>query len=281
MFLKQLGGELDDAYQRTREGLTPEHPIHELAAGGLRVEQLDALGEPPTLATLREGVDALLPAADLPDLVLEIAAKTGFIDAFTNDREPGAKLDGLATSLCAVLVAQACNVGYKPLVDESNPALREARLRYVYLRPETLAAANARIVDVHAKLPLAERWGGEVASIDGLRFVVPRRTIHAAYNRRYFDRRRGVRLLGTTADHYAGLHTVVITGTQPDAPYILDGLLDPQTSVRPREIMTDTAGYTDVIFGLFRLLGYQYSPWLADAGGATFWRMTPRPTTAH
>jgi TnpA family transposase len=57
--------------------------------------------------------------------------------------------------------------------------------------------------------------GGEVASIDGLRFVVPRRTIHAAYNRRYFDRRRGVTLLGTTADHYAGLHTVVITGTQP------------------------------------------------------------------
>ena len=111
-------------------------------------------------------------------------------------------------------------------------------MRYVaqrYLRPETLAAANARIVDFHAKLGLAERWGGgEVASIDGLRFVVPRRTIHAAYNRRYFDRRRGVTLLGTTADHYAGLHHVVITGTQPDAPYILDGLIDPQTSVRPR-----------------------------------------------
>jgi hypothetical protein len=106
-FLQQLGGELDDAYQRTRDGLTPEHPIHELADGGLRVEQLDALPEPATLTVLRERVDALLPAADLPDLVLEIAAKTGFIDAFTNDQEPGAKLDGLATSLCAVLVAQA------------------------------------------------------------------------------------------------------------------------------------------------------------------------------
>lgn len=67
----------------------------------------------------------------------------------------------------------------------------------------------------------------------------------------------------------------MITGTQPDAPYILDGLLDPQTSVRPREIVTDTAGYTDVIFGLFRILGYQYSPRLADAGAATFWRLNP------
>jgi hypothetical protein len=59
---------------------TPEHPIHELAAGQLRVEQLDALPEPASLVGLREHVDALLPAADLPDLVLEIAAKTGFID---------------------------------------------------------------------------------------------------------------------------------------------------------------------------------------------------------
>ena len=230
-----------------------------------------------SLIALRDRVDALLPAADLPDLVLEIAAKTGFIDAFTNDEQPDARLEGLTTSLCAVLVAQACNVGYTPLVDESNPALREARLRYVaqrYLRPETIAAANARIVELHASSQLAERWGGgEVASIDGLRFVVPRRTIHAAYNRRYFDRRRGVTLLGTTADHYAGLHMIVITGTEPDAPYILDGLLDPQTSVRPREIMTDTAGYTDIIFGLFRLLGYRYCPRLADSGGARFWRI--------
>jgi TnpA family transposase len=39
--------------------------------------------------------------------------------------------------------------------------------------------------------------------------------------------------------------------------------------------MTDTAGYTDVVFGLFRLLGYQFSPRLADAGGARFWRLDP------
>jgi hypothetical protein len=246
-FIEQLAEDLDDAYQRTREGLTADHAIHALAERGeLPVDRLDALPEPSSLTTLRARVDALIPPADLPDLVLEMAAKTEFLDAFTNDNEPNAQLHDLDVSLCAVLVAQACNVGYRPLVDDSNPALRESRLRYVaqrYLRADTLAAANARIVDYHAKLVLAERWGGgEVASIDGLRFVVPRRTIHAGFNRRYFDRRRGVTALGTTADHYAGLRTIVIPGTQPDAPYALDALLDPQTSVRPREIMTDTAG---------------------------------------
>ncbi len=39
--------------------------------------------------------------------------------------------------------------------------------------------------------------------------------------------------------------------------------------------MADTAGYSDVVFGLFRLLGYQFSPRLADAGDARFWRIDP------
>lgn len=78
---------------------------------------------------------------------LGIVVKTGrFIDAFSNDHEPGAKLEWPAASICAALVAQACNIGYKPLVDEEQPGPRKARLRYVaqrYRCPETLAAANA------------------------------------------------------------------------------------------------------------------------------------------
>ena len=34
--------------------------------------------------------------------------------------------------------------------------------------------------------------------------------------------------------------------------------------------MTDTGAYSDVVFGLFRLLGYRFSPRLADIGGTRF-----------
>jgi TnpA family transposase len=37
--------------------------------------------------------------------------------------------------------------------------------------------------------------------------------------------------------------------------------------------MTDAGAYSDVVFGLFRLLGYRFSPRLADIGGARFWRI--------
>jgi TnpA family transposase len=50
-------------------------------------------------------------------------------------------------------------------------------------------------------------------------------------------------------------------------------VLEQETELQPTEIMTDTAGYTDTIFGVFYLLGYQFSPRIADVGGARFWRV--------
>lgn len=39
--------------------------------------------------------------------------------------------------------------------------------------------------------------------------------------------------------------------------------------------MTDTGAYTDVVFGLFWLLGYRFCPRIADIGGARYWRIDP------
>ncbi len=61
-------------------------------------------------------------------------------------------------------------------------ALTLSRLSWIgqnYLRADTLMASNACLVDAQLELPLAQVWGGgEVASADGLRFVVPVRSIH-------------------------------------------------------------------------------------------------------
>jgi len=63
---------------------------------------------------LRERAAALLPRVDLPEVLLEVQAWTGFADAFTHLSEGAARADDLATSLCAVLLAEACNIGLRP-----------------------------------------------------------------------------------------------------------------------------------------------------------------------
>jgi TnpA family transposase len=116
--------------------------------------------------------------------------------------------------------------------------------------------------------------GGEVASADGLRFVVPIRP-NAGPNLKYYGAHRGVTYYNFSSDQCTGFHGSVIPGTLRDSLYILDGLLEHQTQLRPVEVMTDTAGVSDVVFGLFWLLGYQFSPRLADIGEARFWRLDP------
>jgi TnpA family transposase len=238
---------------------------------------LDRLPEPESLGRLRAMVGERLPEVDLPDVLLEIAARTGFHDAFTHLGERDAKVDGFTTSLCAVLVAEACNIGLEPLLQPEDPALRRARLSWVaqnFVRDETIAAANARLVAAQNMLPIARLWGdGEIASADGVRFVVPSRAVHAGPNPRYFGIGRGITYYNLMSDQFTGLNAVVVPGTLKDSLVILGLLLGQETELEPAEIMADTGAYTDCIFGLFWLLGYQFSPRLADVGGARFWRI--------
>ncbi|MGW3471992.1 Tn3 family transposase [Saccharopolyspora sp. NPDC000995] len=121
-----------------------------------------------------------------------------------------------------------------------------------------------------------------VASVDGLRFVVPVNTVYAAHNPRYFGRRRGATWLNAINDQVVGIGATVVPGTQRDSPYQLDVMLNPDHGRRPELVTSDTAGYSDMVFGLYRICGMQYAPRLAGPVGAvnppnwrwTTWSMT-------
>ena len=85
------------------------------------------------------------------------------------------------------------NIGYRPIAKKGVPALERVRLSHVfqnYVRPETLAAANAPLVARQAGLPLAQAWGGGmVAAVDGMRFVVPVPAAFARPNRNILEAR--------------------------------------------------------------------------------------------
>lgn len=79
--------------------------------------------------------------------------------------------------------------------------------------------------------------------------------------------------LNYLSDQVAGFAAVLVPGTVRDSLFILDGLLDNETAVHPVQVTTDTASYSDQVFALFHLLGYQFSPRLADLADQRFWRI--------
>ena len=179
-------------------------------------------------------------------------------------------------SICAVLIAKACNIGLKPLVQRGIPALEYDRLIWVdqnYFRSETLKLANEVLVEYYSKLEFPRNWGtGNVASADGVRILTPPKTIYSGSSPKYFGRGRGITSLDLLSDRRIGLNIHVLTGTMRDSVGLLELVLGQNTAIKPREIMTDTAGYSDIMFGLFALLGYQFSPRIADMGDSKLWR---------
>jgi len=115
-----------------------------------------------------------------------------------------------------------------------------------------------------------------VSSADGLRFVVPVRTIHSGPNPRYYGQERGVTFYNLVSDQFTGLNGITVPGTLRDSLTLFSVVLEQQTELQPTEIMSDTGAYTDTIFGIFHLLGFQFSPRLADIGGTRFWRVAQR-----
>jgi TnpA family transposase len=281
--LTAMANELDRTYRAVAARLPDNQAVRFDTIGDkqeLVLSPLDKLDEPASLIALRDKVANMLPRVELPELMLEIAARTNFTDAFTHVSERSARATDLHVSLCAVLMAEACNTGLEPLIRGDVTALKRDRLSWVdqnYIRDDTLTEANASLVAAQSRLTLANVWGGgEVASADGMRFVVPVRTVHAGPNPKYYGTGRGVTWYNLLSNQFSGLNDIVVPGTLRDSLILLAVVLEQQTDLQPTQIMTDTGAYSDVVFGLFRLLGYRFCPRLADVGGTRFWRIDPK-----
>lgn len=272
---------LETAYRELAARLGEDTPASIDADGKLHVAALDAKAEPASLVDLRRRVEAMIPRVDLPELVTEVMSwHPGFTEAFTHTSGNEARVADLGLSVATVLCSYAMNVGFKPVTTPGVDALTRDRLLHVdqcYVRAETIEAANAVLVDAQADIPLAQAWGGGlVASVDGMRFVVPVRTHNARPNPKYFGRKLGITWLNMLNDQSAGLAGKVLRGTPRDSLHTIDVIVSQHGGRIPEVIITDTGSYSDIVFGLLHLIGRQYRPQLANLPDQRLWRIDAR-----
>ena len=141
------------------------------------------------------------------------------------------------------------------------------------VRSDTLRAANKALVNYHHALAVSCRWGaGTLSSSDGQRFPVSGKVRKARSIPRYFGYRSGVTFYTWTSDQFSQYGGKAITSTIRDATYVLDEILANETELPLLEHTTDTAGYTEIVFALFDLLGLQFTPRIKDIGDQQLYR---------
>ncbi|MBX7221953.1 MAG: Tn3 family transposase [Blastocatellia bacterium] len=245
----------------------------------LVLSPLEAVDRPPTAISLERMVSERLPLVDLPALLIEVDGWIQFSRDLTHANSHLACSTEALPTLYASLLAQSGNFGLARMAHMSD--LPEHRLLWTtnwYIREETLRLANNRAVNFHHRLPLSRHWGGgTLSSSDGQRFPVTVKTTTATPLPRYFGFGRGITFYTWTSDQYAQYGTKVIPSTLRDATVVLDEILDNETDLGITEHATDTAGFTEAIFGLFDLLGLQFSPRLRDVGRQQLYRLGEVP----
>ena len=280
--LRERGEELDGLLDRVEVLLARGEDVR-MDGDALVVSPLEAEERPESTAELERLVDERLPLVELSELLIEVDGWTRFGDDFEHAGGTEPRSRELRSHLYASVLAQACNLGpvrIARISDLTYPKLAWCTTWYV--RDETLKAATTRLVNFQYRQPLSRFWGtGTLSSSDGQRFPVSGKVRMATALPRYFGYGKGVTFYTWTADQFSQYGTKVIPATVRDATYVLDEILDNETELPILEHTTDTAGYTEIVFALFDLLGLQFSPRIRDLGDQRLFRLDRQKRHPH
>jgi TnpA family transposase len=275
-FLHRLQQELDYYADATETGLV-DNPYARMQAGRLRLHKDPSEPEPPRVKQLRQAIESHLPRIRIERLLLEVDALCGFTRPLRPPQGSMPAWDNANSALLAAVIAHGTNLGIVAMSQSAEGVTLE-QLRHVTqwcLRPETLGRANRVLVDWHHQQALSSVWGtGIRSSSDGQRFGLQETSKISSYYPRYFGYYGpAVTLYTHVSDQYSTYAEQAISCTVRESVYVLAGLLGNDTLLRPRVHHTDTHGYTDQIFGLFRLLGLSFQPRLAGIRKQRLWKL--------
>jgi TnpA family transposase len=242
--------------------------------GELVLSPIEAQDRSVQLKQLAQAISTRLPQLDITDLLIEVDGWTGFSDALKHLGGSSYRDNHLLLHLYGCLLAQACNLELKQLATSAE--LSYPHLSWCnawYIREDTLREANNALVNYHYHQPLSQLWGGGMlSSSDGQRFPVKGSVRLGRAVPRYFGYGKGITFYSWTSDQFSQYGSKAVPTTVRDATYVLDEILNNETELPILEHTTDTAGYTEVIFALFDLLGLQFSPRIRDLADQQLYR---------
>ena len=250
-----------------------------ITESGLKITPLDA-AVPDAAQALIDQAAMLLPHVKITEMMMEVDEWTGFTRHFTHLKSGDTAKD--KTLLLTTILADGINLGLTKMA-ESCPGTTYAKLSWLqawHIRDETYGAALAELVNAQFRQPFAGNWGdGTTSSSDGQNFRAGGRAESTGHINPKYGSEPGRTFHTHISDQYAPFSAKVVNVGVRDSTYVLDGLLYHESDLRIEEHYTDTAGFTDHVFGLMHLLGFRFAPRIRDLGDTKLF--IPKGDTAY
>ena len=259
-----LNSELDKVNSLLQKGKLDDVTIKK---NSFHVKTHKAVDVPEEAKTLIREIHQAMSRIKITDLLVEVDSITGFTEQFTHLRTGLPAED--KQSLLTVILSDAINLGLTRMAQ----ACKGTTLRKLswtadwYVRDDSYSRALAELVNFHHDTELVKSWGdGTTSSSDGQNFPVGHIARRLGDVNPKYGSHPGITVYTHISDQYSPFHTGLIHTNTRDATYVLDGLLYHGTSLKIKVHYTDTAGFTDHVFGLCHMLGFKFAPRIRDIG---------------
>jgi TnpA family transposase len=149
-----------------------------------------------------------------------------------------------------------------------------------HITEQTLLDANVGVINRYNRFLLPKLWGsGQRAAADGTKWDVYEQNLLSEYHLRY----GGWGGIGYyhVSDTYIALFSSFIACGVWEAVYILEGLLQNRSEIRPDTLHADTQGQSETVFGLAHLLAIQLMPRIRHWNNLTLYAPSERFAHEH
>lgn len=257
---QELTAEYHQTAMHTKKSL-PKNDFVSIVQGKLEFSKEDALFISPEVKKIRKIIQEHMPVIRIERLISEVAKISNFTDEFTPFHNKEGNIP--KKPLWAAIIAHATNIGLygmgNSVVGITTDTLKTAS--QVYIRPETLKSANKVLINHYLTYPITRCFGdGSWSSSDGQRYAIQVSSALSSYYPRYFGYYEKAISLYTHVLKHSVFGTQVISCIEREASYVLNGLVQNDTSLDPKFHCTDTHGYTEHLFALCYLLGFGFYP---------------------
>jgi TnpA family transposase len=280
-FVHHLKAQLTEAI-RTTDAAFPSNMAVTLKDGEPVLRRLEKQPEPEGFALIDRLMRERMPECSIVDVLTDTehwphwTAAFGPLSGF-EARLVSPQLRYVTTTFC-----YGCYLGPTQTA-RSLPAVDRRQVAYInqyHITEQTLLEANVGVINRYNRFLLPKLWGsGQRASADGTKWDVYEQNLLSEYHIRY----GGWGGIGYyhVSDTYIALFSSFIACGVWEAVYILDGLLQNRSEIRPDTLHADTHGQSEPVFGLAYLLAIQLMPRIRHWKDLTFYAPTDRFAVEH
>ncbi|MBX2840406.1 MAG: Tn3 family transposase [Flammeovirgaceae bacterium] len=266
--LAKLEKRLNDFYQNTNErilnGQNPHFKTDKKGRGFVTTPAVEKKKVQPVYELIQPFVPHKIP---LIEILMNAEKFSGFLESFQhlglkwNPSRPDKKV------FYAILMGYGCNLGIEQLTQSITAADTATIINVVqwYFSSQNIQEANNKVLEAIAQLDLPNLLIQDTdllkTASDGQKYPVTanNQTLNAARSFKYMGAGKGLSIYSFIDERNMVFHSNVISMADRESLYVVDGLVNDQV-VKSKMHMTDTEGFTEVIFAVTHLMGIQFAP---------------------